>query len=160
MRCPRNIGLIDQTEFDLMRAALKCESVCGRMIKWWMMITSDLNSSTPEKKHYDDVIMTTIASQVTSLTVVYSIVYSDADERKHQSSASLAFVWGIHRTGEFPAQRASYAENVSIWWRHHEWPLLWQTTTSNAFSWIKIIIMINWIGKTMCHLYAETWLVA
>ena len=22
-------------------------------------------------------------------------------------------------TGEFPAQRASYAENVSIWWRHH-----------------------------------------
>ena len=33
--------------------------------------------------HYDDVIMTTIASQITSLTVVYSIVHSDADERKH-----------------------------------------------------------------------------
>ena len=32
---------------------------------------------------------------------------------------SLAFVWGIHRDGEFPAQRASNAENVSIWWRHH-----------------------------------------
>ena len=63
--------------------------------------------------------MTTMASQITSLTVVYSAVYSDADQRKHQSSASLAFVWGIHRTGEFPAQRASYAENVSIWWRHH-----------------------------------------
>ena len=43
--------------------------------------------------HYDDVIMTTIASQFTSLTVVYSTVYSDADQRKHQSSASLAFVW-------------------------------------------------------------------
>ena len=41
--------------------------------------------------------MTTIASQITSLTIVYSIVYSDADQRKHQSSASLAFVWGIHR---------------------------------------------------------------
>ena len=41
--------------------------------------------------------MTTIASQITSLTVVYSIVYSGADQRKHQSSASLAFVWGIHR---------------------------------------------------------------
>ena len=26
-------------------------------------------------------------------------------------------------TGEFPAQMASYAENVSIWWRHHEKPL-------------------------------------
>ena len=41
--------------------------------------------------------MTTMASQITSLTVVYSIVYSDADQRKHQSSASLAFVRGIHR---------------------------------------------------------------
>ena len=46
-----------------------------------------------------------------SLTIVYSTVYSGADQRKHQSSASLA--------GEFPAQMASYAENVSIWWRHH-----------------------------------------
>ena len=33
----------------------------------------------------------------TSLTIVYSTVYSDAHQRKHQSSASLAFVWGIHR---------------------------------------------------------------
>ena len=41
--------------------------------------------------------MGAIASQITSLTIVYSIVYSDVDQRKHQSSASLAFVWGIHR---------------------------------------------------------------
>ena len=47
--------------------------------------------------HYDDVIMGTIASQITSLTSVYSTVYSGADQSKHQSSASLAFVWGIHR---------------------------------------------------------------
>ena len=52
--------------------------------------------------HYDDVIMTTIASQITSLTSVYSTVYSDADQRKHQSSASLAFVWGIHRDRWIP----------------------------------------------------------
>ena len=38
-----------------------------------------------------------IASQITSLTIVYSNVYSDADQRKYQSSASLAFVRGIHR---------------------------------------------------------------
>ena len=37
------------------------------------------------------------ASQITSLTIVYSTVYSDADQRKHQSSKSLAFVRGIHR---------------------------------------------------------------
>ena len=60
--------------------------------------------------------MGAIASQITSLTIVYSAVYSYADQRKHQSSASLAFVCGI---GEFPAQMASNAENVSIWWRHH-----------------------------------------
>ena len=47
--------------------------------------------------HYDDVIMRGIASQSTSLMIVYSTVYSSADQRKHQSSASLAFVWGIHR---------------------------------------------------------------
>ena len=41
--------------------------------------------------------MEAIASQITSLTIVYLIVYLDADQRKHQSSASLAFVWGIHR---------------------------------------------------------------
>ena len=43
--------------------------------------------------HYNNVIMGAIASQITSLT----IIYSDTDQRKHQSSASLAFVWGIHR---------------------------------------------------------------
>ena len=41
--------------------------------------------------------MTTMASQITSLTIVYSIVYTDADKKKHQSSALLAIVWGIHR---------------------------------------------------------------
>ena len=47
--------------------------------------------------HYSDVIMTTTASPIASLTIVYSTVYSGADQSKHQSSASLAFVWGIHR---------------------------------------------------------------
>ena len=46
--------------------------------------------------HYDDVIMSAIASQTTRLTIVYWSVYSGADQRKHQSSTSLAFVHGIH----------------------------------------------------------------
>ena len=41
--------------------------------------------------------MGAIAAQITSLTILYSSVYSGADQSKHQSSASLAFVWGIHR---------------------------------------------------------------
>ena len=56
-----------------------------------------LNCSRLFNKHYDDVIMGAIASQITSLTIVYLTVYSGADQIKHQSSASLAFVWGIHR---------------------------------------------------------------
>ena len=48
-------------------------------------------------QYYCDVITGANASQITSLTVVYSTVYSGADQRKHKSSASLAFVRGIHR---------------------------------------------------------------
>ena len=49
-----------------------------------------------------------MAFQISSLTTVYSTVYSGADQRKRQSSVSLAFV-------------TRNAENVSIWWRHHEY---------------------------------------
>ena len=48
-------------------------------------------------RHYDDVGMGAMASQITSLMIVYSTVYSDADQSKQQSSASLAFVREIHR---------------------------------------------------------------
>ena len=47
--------------------------------------------------HYNDVIMGVIASQITSLTIIFSTIYLNTDQRKHQSSASLAFVRGIHR---------------------------------------------------------------
>ena len=47
--------------------------------------------------HYDDIIMSAMAPQITSLTFVYSSVYSGADHRKHQSPTSLAFVRVIHR---------------------------------------------------------------
>ena len=50
-----------------------------------------------EYGHYSDIIMSAMASQITSLTIVYPTVYSGSDQRKHQSSASLAFVWGFHR---------------------------------------------------------------
>ena len=67
-------------------------SHCNEEFSCWGRLLCWLSSL-----HYIDVIMITMASQITSLTVVYSIVYSDADQRKHQNSVSLAFVWGIHR---------------------------------------------------------------
>ena len=66
------------------------------------------NSHTLLLAHYSDVIMGAMASQITSLTIVYSTVYSGADQRKYQSSTSLAFVRGIH------------------WWTansQHKWPV-------------------------------------
>ena len=104
--------------------------------------------------HYNDVTMVTIASLITSLTIVHSTVYLDADQKIHQSSASLAFVQGIHRGGgEFDAQRASNEENVSIWWRHHvncqlhdeygdKLYLLWRVNLCTTYRWINARLQI------------------
>ena len=77
---------------------------CWNMIKKYKQtfMFAKMNSAWQGLNHNNDVIMTTIASQITSLTAVYSAVYSDADQRKHRSSASLAFVWGIHRDRWIP----------------------------------------------------------
>ena len=57
-------------------------------------------------RHYSDVILGAMAFQIISLTIVYSTVYSGVDQRKHQSSASLAFVRGIRRWPmNFPHKR-------------------------------------------------------
>ena len=75
--------------------------VANELMKWapgqpWFYILS-LASLGLKILHYNDVIMSMMASQITSLRVVYSTVYSGADQGKHQSSASLAFARGIYR---------------------------------------------------------------
>ena len=60
--------------------------------------------------------MTKMASQITSLTAVYSIVYSGAD----QKTPKLRVTGLCVGNSPGPAQRASNAENVSIWWRRHD----------------------------------------
>ena len=71
--------------------------------------------------HYTDVTMGTIASQITSFTIVYRLF------RRRSKKTSKLRVTGLcvgnsTGTGEFPAQMASNAEKVSIWWRHHGYP--------------------------------------
>ena len=73
--------------------------------------------------------MSAIASQITSLTVVFSTVYSDADQRKHQSSASLAFVQGI---GRWPVNSP------------HKWPL-----TRKMFPFGDVIMIV---AKAVIHI--------
>ena len=90
-----------------------------------------LHDSFLKPPHYNDVIMSAIASQITRLTIVYSTAYSGPDQRKYQSSASLDFVRGIHRRPvNSPHKGPVKRENVSIWWRHHGWnedmEQLWQ----------------------------------
>ena len=96
--------------------------------KYTYIFISYLNISQEVKillcqRHYNDVIMTMIASQITSLTVVYSTVYSDANQRKHESSASLAFVWGIHRDRWIPRTKGQLRGKcfhlmTSLWQGH------------------------------------------
>ena len=64
--------------------------------------------------------MRAMASQITSLTIVCPAVYSGADQRKHQSSTSLAFVRGIHRwpmnsTRKWPVTRKCFHMMTSSW---------------------------------------------
>ena len=76
--------------------------------------------------HYGDVIMGTIAYLITSLSIVYSTVYSDANQRKHQSSASLAFVLWTHRGPVNPP---------------HKWPV-----TRKMFPFDDVVMCMYWQG--------------
>ena len=84
--------------------------------------------------HYNDVMMSMIASQITSLTIVYSTVYSGADQRKHQSCASLAFVRGIHRwpvnsphKGPVTRNMFPFDDVIMLW--------LYYAPPANGFMW-------------------------
>ena len=63
--------------------------------------------------------MNDMAPQITSLMIVYSTVYSDTKKTAKLRVTGLC-VGNSPVTGEFPAQRASNAENASSWWRHHD----------------------------------------
>ena len=97
------IGIVINTAFPLLRTSSAFLGIVS--------ITHRTGDDSSPSWHYNGVLMGAVASQITSLTIVYSAVYSGADQRKHQSSASPV-------TGQFPTQRASNAENVSIWWHH------------------------------------------
>ena len=80
---------------------------------WWWILPVN---------HYNDVNMSAMASQITSLTIVYWTVYSGADQRKLQSSASLAFVRGIHRGAvnsphKWPVTRKMFPFDDVIMWQ-------------------------------------------
>ena len=118
-------------------------------------------------EHYNDVIMTTMASQITSLLFVYSFAYSDADQRKYQSSTSLAFVWGSHRDRWIPCtkgqlRRKCFHLMTSSWsalnfvelllaWCWQDWIKFWLTWVRPTVLWeIKHRILTNVLRGTSC----------
>ena len=126
----------------------------GNPNSWLLSSLRAFSCMTRHLVRYSDVIMGAMAPQITSLTIVYSTVYSDADQRKHKSSAPLAFVRGIPRCPvKYPAQRTSKAENVSIWWRHHAMGSLW--CKSSTLHW-EVGDCFDWTMRTnVSHIEAE-----
>ena len=102
-------------------------------VKWYFFA-----HTCAKREHYDDVKMGVIGSQITSLTIVYSTVYSGADQSKHQSSASLAFVWGIHRgpvnsPHKWPVTRKMFPfDDVIMKFDGHAWS--WKNIPTHHFS--------------------------
>ena len=79
--------------------ALNLQALCkkNKMCKSYGMRDIQIHNKLALISQYTDIIIGMMESQITSLTNVYWTVYSGADQRKYQSSASLAFVRGIHR---------------------------------------------------------------
>ena len=124
------------------------------------------------KYHYNDVIMSAMASPITSLTIVCSAVYSMCRSKK---TSKLRVIGLCARNspviGEFPAQKASNAENVSIWWRHHVCTILFSSgyiVVPGVFRWFGYTCIyvcftdtgsIVWLygtckyGTNVCHIY-------
>ena len=110
--------------------------------------------------HYNDVIMSMTASQITSLTVVYSTVYSGTDQRKHQGSTTLAFVKGIH---QWPVNSPHIMLQVFSTIFGAVPNLIDTKVTSNQWTHMSIASkypskyqLFHWIDLRLGHKYLET----
>ena len=109
-----------------------------------------------------DVIMTAMASQITSLTIAYSTVYWGADQTAKLCVTGLC-VGNSPVTGEFPTQMACNAENVSIWWRHHEYVTISADGSARyraAADWRTVLTSYHFAGiwQPLEHIHSIWWL--
>ena len=98
---PYNGDCVDYNSCSNSAIHWACIPIMDHVARWpWLGLlypgTNPFENRVPVE-HYSDVIMTAMASQITVVSIVYSTVYIGEDQRKHQSSSSLAFVRGIHR---------------------------------------------------------------
>ena len=110
--------------------------------------------------------MSTMASQITSLSIVCSSVCSDADQRKHQSSTSLAFVRGIHRWPVNSPRKGPVTQKMfpfddiimwpaSISWRGSKYDLLFISLHHFRQNWcyVKYILYIAQEMLFLCIIF-------
>ena len=95
---------------------LQCYRELFRWYDFVPICTDQLYTKFWGLHHYSDVIKSEMASQVTSLPIFYSTVYSGADQRKHQISASLPFVtrWPVNSLQKRPVTRKTSPFNDVI----------------------------------------------
>ena len=87
-------------------------------------------------EHHSDVIMDVMASEITNLTIVCSTVTFRRRSKKTPKHRVTGLCVGNSQvTGELPAKMASNAENVSIWWRHHEHSVSWGGKHPGVYIW-------------------------
>ena len=92
----------------------------GREVTVWDIDKFDWYQTTTIMGNNNDVIMSAMVSQITSLTIVHS-TFIQAHIKENIKALRHWPLWGEFTvTGEFPVQKASNAENVSIWWRHND----------------------------------------
>ena len=94
IKCPET--KFNTFRYVKLRQRQKNQETIAKTDHFWSW--SGYNSIPNLGNHYCDVIMGVMVPQIISLTIVYPTVYSGADQRKHQSSASLAIVRGIHQS--------------------------------------------------------------
>ena len=146
---------IEENWFE--KVICKCQKFCPGL--------NELTHWGPDKitAAYSDVIMSAMAVQITSLTIVYSTFNAGADQRKDQSSTSLAFVRGIHRWLVNSSHKGSVTRKMfpfddvilssssthtcvirPRWlthWGKDEIDAIVHTPCSNAFPWMKMYLL-------------------
>ena len=116
----------------------------------WVINHNPCRHSGDRIWHYNDVIRNAMASEITSLAIVYSTVYS----RRRSKKTSKLCVSGLCAgnspvTGEYPAQRTSIAEKVSIWWLHHGYVrnMHVDVSVNSCPGWSHITVFVYLISK-------------
>ena len=133
---------------------------CCTSLLMFIYVTVKKNFSlAPFTLHYIDVMMSAMASQITSHRSVYSTVYSGTDQSKQQCSASLVLVRGIHRWPAKSPQKGQWRRK-----RFHlitsSWLIKFDNMRTDHFSTAIALVCMDWFNKSTAYMPSKniTWI--